>query len=96
MLGFSDVFCFSPCRGLPLSCHRQVRRERITFSSARRLPLCSACRREVAVAFATLTHASNYLLTTITGILFMMTDRGFAEQRSKKKCKCNAGKYQTN
>lgn len=29
---------------------------------------------EVAVAFATLTHASNYLLTTITGILFMMTD----------------------
>jgi len=28
----------------------------------------------LAIAFATLTHASNYLLTTVTGILFMMAD----------------------
>ncbi len=28
----------------------------------------------LAIAFATLTHASNYLLTTVTGIVFMMAD----------------------
>ncbi|HET6402570.1 MAG TPA: lysylphosphatidylglycerol synthase transmembrane domain-containing protein [Candidatus Kapabacteria bacterium] len=28
----------------------------------------------LAIAFATLTHASNYLLTTVVGILFMMAD----------------------